>query len=102
MACPLQMSDIRCSVPRPGKTAPQGPSRPMARWRHPMNPSRGTPLTLSLLVALLAGCAQRGDLTGPQAGTDATDQAEVASAVTAEPSYVDDEVSESSDQTTLD
>lgn len=68
-----------------------------------MNASRGTALILPLLIALLTGCAQRGDLTGPQTtgGTDASDQAEVASALAAEPSYVDDEVSQSPDQTTL-
>jgi hypothetical protein len=68
-----------------------------------MNATRGTVLILPLLLALLAGCAQRGDLTAPRTpgGTEASDQAEVASAMAAEPSYVDDEVSESSDPTAL-
>ena len=61
-------------------------------------------LTLPLMIALLAGCSQRGtpgDPMDPGAGSANTDQAEVASVIAATPSYVDDEVSEASDQTSL-
>lgn len=61
-------------------------------------------LSLATLVALLSGCSTRGTVSGPQdAGTAgaSSDQAQVASALAADPSYVDDEVSESSAQTSL-
>jgi len=61
-------------------------------------------LALPLAIALLAGCARQGALSGPQdpaASTAAADQAEVTAALAAEPVYVDDELSESPDQTSL-
>ncbi|MEK7329279.1 MAG: hypothetical protein AAB113_00610 [Candidatus Eisenbacteria bacterium] len=60
-------------------------------------------LTLPLLLALLAGCSGQGTLNAPNdpaAGTS-QDQAEVASVVASNPSFVDDEVSESPDQMSL-
>jgi len=67
-----------------------------------MKTPHGIVLTLPLMVALLTGCSRQGTLSGPQeSGTAGGDQAEVSSALAAEPSYVDDEVSESSDRTTL-
>lgn len=69
-----------------------------------MKTPHGIVLTLPLMIALLTGCSRQGDLSGPQnPGTTGagSDQAEVASALAAEPSYVDDEVSESPDQTSL-
>jgi len=68
-----------------------------------MKTSPGIVLTLSLVIALLAGCSRQGTLSGPQdPGTRGSDEAEVASALAAEPSYMDDEVSESPDKTALD
>jgi hypothetical protein len=64
----------------------------------------GIALTLPLMIALITGCSRQGTLSGPQdPGTagSGSDQTEVASALAAEPSYVDDEVSESPDQTQL-
>ncbi|MGH7731131.1 MAG: hypothetical protein ACRENJ_07765 [Candidatus Eiseniibacteriota bacterium] len=66
-----------------------------------MKTQPGIALTLPLVIALLAGCSRQGTLSGPQDPGTGTDEAEVASALAAEPSYVDDEVSESADQTTL-
>ena len=59
-------------------------------------------LTLPLAIALLTGCSRQGTLSGPQdpgATPPTGDQAQVSAALAAEPSYVDDEVSESGDQT---
>jgi len=59
---------------------------------------------LPLLLALLAGCSSRGtNLNGPSetAATASPDQAEVASTVASNPVFVDDEISESPDQTSL-
>ena len=59
-------------------------------------------LTLPILIALLAGCSQPGAVNGPGSpGASGSDQAEVSSVLASEPSYVDDEVSESPDQTDL-
>ena len=66
-------------------------------------PNRLT-LTLPLLIAFLAGCSSQRTLNGPgdpAAGTS-QDQADVAAAVAENPSYVNDDVSESPDQTALD
>ncbi len=67
-----------------------------------------TPLRLALslpfALALLAGCSRSGTVAGPGdpgASTAASDQAQVASALAAEPAYMDDEVSESPDQTSM-
>jgi hypothetical protein len=60
-------------------------------------------LTLPLLLALLAGCASRGTVNAPSdpaTGTSA-DQAEVASVVASNPSFIDEEVSESPEQMSL-
>ena len=68
-----------------------------------MNAPHRLALTLPLLLALLAGCSGQGTVNAPgdpAAGTS-QDQAEVASTVASNPSYVDDEVSESPDQTSL-
>ena len=67
-----------------------------------MNTPHRIALTLPLMIALLTGCSRQGTLSGPQeSGTTGSDQAEVSAAMAAEPSFVDDEVSESADQTTL-
>jgi hypothetical protein len=68
-----------------------------------MNAPRRTALLYPLLLLLLAGCSGKGTVSAPddQAATTSPDQAEVASVVAANPSYVDDEVSESADQTSL-
>lgn len=60
-------------------------------------------LTLPLLLALLAGCSPQGTVSGPEPGASGAgaDQAEVSSVLASEPSYVDDEVSESPEQTTM-
>jgi hypothetical protein len=64
-------------------------------------PHRSLPL-LTLLIALLTGCAKQGTPTDPQAsGTTSADEAAVAATLAAEPVYVDDEVSESADQTRI-
>jgi hypothetical protein len=72
-----------------------------------MKTPRGIALILPLMVALLAGCSRQGTLSGPQTpGTTGSgagsDQADVASALAADPSYVNDDVSESPDRTSLD
>ncbi|HKQ57908.1 MAG TPA: hypothetical protein VJY35_08555 [Candidatus Eisenbacteria bacterium] len=68
---------------------------------HPRLRSAPT-LALLLLIALLTGCASRGDLTGPDgSGAANPDQSEVAAEMAANPGYVDDEVSEAADPTTL-
>ena len=61
-------------------------------------------LTLPLLLALLSGCSRQGTLNAPGDPAVATsqDQADVASAIAANPSYVDDDVSESPDQMSFD
>ena len=66
-------------------------------------PLRSAPtLALPLLIALLAGCASRGELTGADgSGSASVDQSEVAAEMSANPGYVDDEVSEAADPTTL-
>jgi hypothetical protein len=60
-------------------------------------------LAVTLMLLLLAGCSRQGSLNGP--GNPATgaspDQADVASAVAANPSLVDDEVSESPERTSI-
>lgn len=61
-------------------------------------------LTIPLLLALLAGCSSQRTVNAPgdpAAGTS-QDQADVASTVASNPSYVDDELSESADQMTVD
>ena len=61
-------------------------------------------LTLPLAIALLSGCSRTATLSGPQdpgTASAASDQAQVAAALSAEPSYVADEVSESPEQTSL-
>jgi hypothetical protein len=69
-----------------------------------MKPPYRLALTLPLLIALLPGCSKQGTLSSPSsdpaAGANA-EQAEVASTLAADPSYVDDEVSESSAQTSM-
>ena len=69
-----------------------------------MKTPHGIVLTLPLMIALLTGCSRQGALSGPQSsGTNGAgpDQAEVASALAADPSFVNDEISEVADQTTL-
>ena len=68
-----------------------------------MTPQHRSALALPLLMSLLVGCSSQNTMNAPNGRTAATspDQAEVASAVAANPSYVDDEVSESPDQMTL-
>jgi len=69
-----------------------------------MKPPYRLALALPFLLAVLTGCSKQGAMsptTDPAAGASA-EQAEVASTLAADPSYVDDEVSESPDQTTLD
>ena len=59
-------------------------------------------LPLSLLIALLTGCAKQGTPTDPQtSGTSSAEEAAVATTLAADPAYVDDEVSESADQTQI-
>lgn len=61
-------------------------------------------LTLPLAIALLTGCSRPGTLSGPQdpgATPTTNDQAQVSAALADEPFYVDDEVSESADQTSM-
>ena len=58
-------------------------------------------IAFPLLLGLATGCSQRGTLNGPEDSGTGPDQAEVASVVAANPSYVDDEVSESAEQTSL-
>lgn len=69
-----------------------------------MNASHRLSLALPLALTLLAGCSQRGTLNAPDgpagAGTG-TDQAEVAAVLAANSAYVDDEVSESAEATSL-
>jgi len=68
-----------------------------------MNTPHRLGFTLPLLLGLLAGCSRHTSLTGPgnPAAGSSPDQAEVASAVAAQPSYVDDELSESPDRTSI-
>ena len=68
-----------------------------------MNAAHRLGFTLPLLLGLLAGCSQQGTISGPDdpAADTGPDQAEVASVVAANPSYVDDEVSESPEQTSV-
>ena len=68
-----------------------------------MNAAHRLAFALPLLLGLLTGCSRQGTLNGPDDPSAVTgpDQAEVASAVAANPSYVDDEVSESPDQTSV-
>lgn len=60
-------------------------------------------LTFPLLIALLAGCSRQGTVNAPgdPAAGASQDQAEVASTVASNPSYVDDELSESPDPTSV-
>lgn len=61
-------------------------------------------LTLPILIALLAGCSRPGTVSGPESpgpSGAAADQAEVSAVLASQPSYVDDEVSESPEQTSL-
>lgn len=59
-------------------------------------------LSIPLLIGLLAGCGTQGTVSGPEGpATTSQDQSEVAAEVAANPSYVDDEVSEVPDQTTI-
>src|SRR5262245_1413053 len=77
-------------------------ARPLgsAPRRNLMNAPHRIAYTLPLLLGLLAGCARQGSLTSPgnSALGASADQAEVASAVAAQPTYVDDEVSERSEE----
>jgi len=67
-----------------------------------MKPQYRFALAFPLLIALLTGCSTRGTPSGPSAATGASaDQADVAATLALDPSYVDDEVSQSPDQTTL-
>lgn len=69
-----------------------------------MKPPYRPALTVPLLIALLTGCSKQGTLSSPSADPAAgasAEQAAVASSLAADPSYVDDEVSESSGQTSL-
>jgi len=67
-----------------------------------MRPPYRFALAFPLLIALLTGCSTRGTPSSPSAATGASaDQADVASTLASDPSYVDDEVSESPDQTSL-
>ena len=67
-----------------------------------MNTPHRLVLSLPLLIALLAGCSKQGTLSGPQdPGSAGSDQADVASALASDPAYVDEEISESADQTQL-
>lgn len=66
-----------------------------------MNTPHRLVLSLPLLIALLAGCSKQGTLSGPDAGSAGSDQADVASALASDPAYVDEEISESADQTQL-
>jgi len=69
-----------------------------------MKPPYRLALAVPLIIALLTGCSTKGTLSGPQdPGSSGTspEQAEVASTLAADPTYVDDEVSESSDQTSM-
>ena len=64
----------------------------------------GIALILPLMITLATGCSRQGTLNGPQdpgATGSGSDKADVASALAAEPAYVDDEVSESADRTSL-
>src|SRR5882762_6466835 len=69
----------------------------------PMTPQHRSALALPLLMSLLVGCSSQNPTNAPnqRAAAVGPDQAEVASAVASNPSYVDDEVSESPDQMTL-
>jgi len=60
-------------------------------------------LTIPLIIAVLTGCSKQATLSGPTgaASQASADQAEVAAALAADPAFVNDEVSESPDQTSL-
>lgn len=58
-------------------------------------------LTLPLVLALLSGCSRQTLAPGPDSGGDAGEQAAVASAMSEEPSFVDDDVAESESETAL-
>jgi hypothetical protein len=69
-----------------------------------MNTPHRFTLVLPLAIALLTGCSRQGTLSGPQdaGGTGAAaDQAAVSATLAAEPGFVDDELSEVADQTSL-
>ena len=72
-----------------------------------MKPPYRLALALPFLLAVLAGCSKQGTMspaTDPSAGAPSGsngDQAQIASTLAADPSYVDDEVSESDAQTSL-
>jgi hypothetical protein len=69
-----------------------------------MKPPYRFALTLPLLIALLTGCSKQGTLSSPSTDSAAgasAEQAQVASTLASDPSYVDDEVSESPAQTSM-
>lgn len=68
-----------------------------------MNASHRSALTLPLLLMLLAGCSGQGTVNTPgdPAAGASQDQADVAATLAENPAYVDDDVSESPDQTSL-
>ena len=69
-----------------------------------MKPPHRLALTIPLMIALLTGCSKQGTLSGLQdPGTTGAspEQADVAATLAADPSFVNDEVSESPDQTTM-
>lgn len=58
-------------------------------------------LTLPLLAALLAGCISRNAPSGPDVTGTTQDESEVAATLAENPALVDDEVSQSSEETSL-
>jgi len=62
------------------------------------------PLLLALLLPVFAGCGRTGDLQAPTAGgaTTASDAAQIATALEANPEYVNEDVWQNADPLTLD
>jgi predicted small lipoprotein YifL len=62
------------------------------------------PLLLALFLPVLAGCGRTGDLQAPTAGgaTTASDAAQIATALAANPDYVNEDVWQNADPLTLD
>lgn len=69
-----------------------------------MKPPYRFAFSIPLMIALLTGCSKQATVSGPQdPGTSlaSPEQAAVAATLAADPSFANDEISESADQTTL-
>lgn len=69
-----------------------------------MKPPYRFALAIPLTIALLTGCSKQATVSGPQTSSPngaSPEEAEVAATLSADPSFINDEVSESSDQTSV-